>query len=264
MLSPIMTLTTVVGQTSYALPEDFLSMLYVQDPTTYEFLEEVPPRMIEEAGQEVPEEGSYVNRFRITQLSGIKAQPSAAGVVVVTPSGGSEAAANGIVVQGLDANGNWIEETLSSGSSWASLTSSNSFLNVTNIIKTGATWTRTITVTVGLVTLLSLTSSQTTKQYTMLELPVSPTQASTLRYRYYRKPVDLVYDYQLPQIPEAYGDILEYEALKLLPGFTKPDGAELSAWIEHVEDLKAGLAQNYQNARSLGGRVKRVRSIERI
>lgn len=263
MLSPAQTLSVSVGRQVYDLPEDFLSMLYVYDANQREYLEEVPPKGILEAEDGMSDVGTVL-RYRIVQVSGVKRQPTTAGVVVVTPSGGNEAAANGIVVQGVDGNGEWVEETLSSGSTWSSLTSTTSFAKVTNVIKTGATWTRTITVTSGSVTLLTLTASQFVKQYTQIEFVENPTVAYTFTYRYFQKPVDLVYDNQLPHVPDSYRDVLKYGALLLLPGFTKADGNELGVWKSEYDALLTGMKQNYQQARSLGARARRVRMITRI
>lgn len=263
MLSPVTTLNVTVGRQVYDLPEDFLSMLYVYDANQREYLEEVPPKGILEAEDGMSDVGNVL-RYRVVQVTGVKRQPTTAGVVVVTPSGGNEAAANGVVIQGVDANGEWAEEALSSGSTWASLTSTTSFSKVTNIIKTGSSWTRTITVTSGSVTLLTLTASQKVKQYTQIELVENPTTTYTFSYRYFQKPIDLVYDYQLPQVPDAYRDILKYGALLMLPGFTKSDTNELAIWQTEYQQLLKGLKQNYQQARSLGARARRVRYITRI
>lgn len=265
MLSPLMTLSVTAGRKSYALPENFLSMLFVrtsgEDP---QYLEEIPPKSLLEAEDGFTTNEGQLTRFKIVEITGVQRQPSTSGVVVVTPSGGNEAAANGIVIQGLDSTGQWVEETLSSGSTWASLTSTTSFQSVANIIKTGTTWTRTIVVTSGSVTLLTLTASEWVKQYQQIELVQTPTSSHTLYYQYFVKPIDLVYDYQLPQVPEAYRDVLEYDALLLLPGFTRATGEELDVWQKQSQQLHLGLKQNYQQSRSLGARARRIRMIERV
>lgn len=265
MLSPVSTLAVVAGQQSYALPADFLSMLWVRPENETELMEDIPVKSEEEAedGEEVRDSWTPF-RYRIVGVQGVKAQPTTAGVVVVTPSGGSEAAANGVIVQGLDSNGEWVEEALTSGSTWASLTTTNSFKTVTNVIKTGATWTRTIAVTSGSVTLVSLKATEKVKQYQMLELTRVPQVAKTLEYRYYRKPAELVYDYQLPQIPEIFSDLLEYEVLKLMSGFSRATQEELVVWQKESDHLFGQMRQNYQQSRALAGRTRRVRMAPRL
>lgn len=265
MLNPIVkSFNTVVGQRRYVLPGDYQQGLYFKNTSTEDFLEEVPAKVLLDAEDGVTDEEANTSRFMISTVSGIAAQPTSAGTVTVTPSGGNESASNGIVLQGLDANGNWIEETLSSGSTWASLTSTNSFLTLSNIIKTGATWTRTITVTRGSVTLLTLLASEFVKSYTQFELLADPTSVSTIEYRYYVKPIPLVYDYQQSQIPDPFADILEYQALIKLVGYTRATGDELAVWSGSSNELKGQMAQTYQHARTLGARARRVKYMDRV
>lgn len=262
MLSPLMTLTVGTSGKVYPLPENFLSMLYVKDATSGGYLEEIPGKSVIEAEEGLASPGD-LSRFMITSVDNVKQQPTTAGVVVVTTTGGSEATANGIIVQGLDANGVWREEALT-GTSWTTLTGSTVFAQITNVIKTGATWTRTITVTVGSVTVLVLSASEWTKQYQQLELLNTPTSSVTLQYRYFVKPVDLVYDYQPPQVPDAFRDLLVYDALLLLPGFIRSTTEELQSFERQRAELYTQLKQNYQQAKSLGARARRVRMVDRV
>lgn len=264
MLHPtIMTLTIASGTRHYNLPGNWQQGLWFKNPTTDEWLEEIPSKAIYEAEDGVSDDDANIQRFMINSVNNVQAQPTASGTVVVTPSGGNESASNGIVVQGLDANGAWQEETLSSGSTWASLTSTGSFSHISNIIKTGTTWTRTITVTRG-VTVLTLTSSEFVKQYQQFELLRTPTTAHTLEYRYYVKPIPLVYDYQLSQIPESFIDILEYETLIRLVGYTRATPDEVGIWSMASKELKDQMSQTYQQARTLGARANRIKYIERM
>lgn len=264
MLHPtIKTLSVVSGTRHYVLPGNWQQGLWFKNPTTDEWLEEIPSKAIHAAEYGVTDDDGNIQRFMINSVNNVLAQPTASGTVVVTPSGGNESASNGIVVQGLDASGNWQEETLSSGSSWASLTSSGSFSHISNIIKTGTTWTRTITVTRG-VTVLTLAASEFVKQYQQFELLRTPTQNHTLEYRYYVKPIPLVYDYQLSQIPESFIDILEYETLIRLVGYTRATADEVGIWSMASKELKDQMSQTYQQARTLGARANRIKYIERM
>lgn len=264
MLHPrVQTLTVLNGIRHYALPGNWQQGLWFKNPTTNEWLEEIPSKAIYEAEDGVNDDEGNVQRYMINSVQNVLTQPTASGTVVVTPSGGSESASNGIVIQGLDANGNWLEETLSSGSTWASLTSTGSFSHISNIIKTGATWTRTITVTRG-VTILSLTASEFVKQYQQLELLRDPSQNHTIEYRYYVKPIPLVYDNQLPQVPESFVDILEYETLIRLVGYTRATPDEVGVWDKAAQELKNQMSQTYQQARTLGARANRIKYIERM
>lgn len=262
MISPVRTLSVVSGQKVYPLPDDFLSLLYVKNVVTGDYLEEIPAKSQLEADEGLADLGD-MSRFMIQQLDGVRVQPSVPATITVTAAG-SEAAANGVIIQGLDANGVWVEEALTSGSAWTTLTTATTFEQITSVIKTGDTWTYGIVVDDGTDTLLSLADDEFTKQYQQLEFNQTPTTSVELVYRYYRKPVDLVYDHQGTQIPDAYRDILVYDALLALPGYIKADAEELQAWFALREELHKNLKQNYQQSRSLGARARRVRMIERI
>lgn len=264
MLHPtIKTLSVVSGTRHYALPGNWQQGLWFKNPTTDEWLEEIPSKAIHAAEDGVTDDDGNIQRFMINSVNNVLAQPTTSGTVVVTPSGGNESASNGIVVQGLDANGAWQEETLSSGSGWASLTSTGSFSHISNIIKTGTTWTRTITITRG-VTVLTLAASEFVKQYQQFELLRTPTQNHTLEYRYYVKPIPLVYDHQLSQVPESFIDILEYETLIRLVGYTRATADEVGIWNMASQELKQQMSQTYQQARTLGARANRIKYIERM
>ena len=97
----------------------------------------------------------------------------------------------------------------------------------------------------------------------MLELLASPTVSQVLEYRYYTRPVRLVYDNQTSQIPEAYEDLLEFKTLLLLPGFTRATEQELDIWTREANALEQQMKQNYQHGRTLGARARRVRMVPR-
>lgn len=261
MLHPqVRTLSISTGTQQYVLPDNWQQGLWVRNQTTKEYLEEIPAKSTVEASDDgaiISDDGS-IDRFSVISVMNVQGQPASTGTVSVATSGGSEAAANGIIIQGLDANGAWIEETLSSGSTWTTLTSTNSFSTITNVIKTGTTWTRTITITRGATTIATLGASDFGKQYQLFELAKVPTASATLEYRYYVKPVKLVYDNQVSQVPEPFEDILEYDALIKIQGYTRATDIEVQQWMGASNQLKQQLAQTYQQARTLNARLRRV------
>lgn len=264
MLSPPTSLSVVAGQTTYVLPSDCLSLLYLKDPDRGEYLEDVPIKGGLEAQDALEFQPDGVSRYRVVAVEGVSVQPSVADNIDVTTSGGAETLDNYVIIQGLTSSGLWVEESLQIGTSWSSRSTTNMFARVDNIIKVGTTWSRTITVSTSATTLATLTASQTGPgQFQKLELVGAPTTADTLEYRYYKSPIDLVYDNQQPQLPDAYRDVLEYRTLLALQGFTKATPDEMAFWAEEAARLETQLKQNYQQARSMGARNRRILMVPR-
>lgn len=250
------TLSLEAGRKYYPLHPQFAQLWYGQSVNSRDWLEEIPASGIIEMGDNILD-GTSANPFRflLTSTQNVKKQPTTAGVATVTTTGGTEAAANKIVMKGINSSGEYVEETLSSGSAWSTLTSSTSWSIVESISKYGGAFTRTITITIGADTILTLLASEYGRQYRQLELVKSPTVAQDFYYRFYRRPLKLVNDYDIPQIPEDYDDILVYGSLLDLQGFTRPDDGELKQWSSKYATLIDQMQKQYQQTRSTGGRV---------
>lgn len=257
MLWPkVETLSVVANTKVYPLHPQFSQLWYGQSVTTEDFLEEIPAGGIIEMGDNIiTGESDNPYRFILTTVQNIKTQPSSNGTLVVTTTGGTESSGNKIIVKGINTNGEYVEETLSSGSNWTSLTSSTSWSVIESISKVGATWTRTITCTRGSDTILTLLATEFGRQYRQLELLKIPTTSVTFNYRFYRKPLKLVNDNDTLQVPEEFDDILVYGSLLDLQGFARPESAELKLWQDRFKDLVDQMQKQYQHSRSLNGRA---------
>ena len=258
------TLTVAAGQTAYTLHPQLSQLLFVYNPTTNEYLEEIAPKGLMESEADW-NDGTIdqPDRFMLTGLSKVLTQPTAASVVTVTTTGGTESSSNSILVTGTS-NGVTVTESLASGSSWSSLTGSQSFDVITDITKIGTTWTRTITATANGQTLLALGASSYGQQYRTLELLASPTAASTLLYRFYRAPRQLVYDHDVPDVPFGFDDILVYTTLIAMQGYTRATQTELDFWAAQIRKLTDTLQMTYRAARTMGGRPTYTRYIPRV
>ena len=257
------TLSVTSGQKVYALHPRFGHPLFFYNPTTDQYLEEISPKGLLEADADWDDgEATEPDRFMLTNLSKVQAQPATPGVVVITTTGGTEVAANQIIVRGTY-NGAEVTETLSSGSVWSTLTGSQSFDIVEDITKVGATWTRLITATSGATTLLTLGATTYGQQFRTLELIDEPTAASTLTYRFYRQPRQLVLDNDIPDVPQGFDDILICQALIAMHGYTRATEPELTIWSAQVKRLTDVLQMTYRSTRSMGGRPTYTRYIPR-
>ncbi|NBV23591.1 MAG: hypothetical protein EBS05_16930 [Proteobacteria bacterium] len=258
------TLSLTAGQKVYTLHPQLSQLLFLYNPTTDEYLEEIAPKGLMESEADW-NDGTSDNpdRFMLTGLSKLLTQPSAASVVTVTTTGGTESSANSLLVTGTS-NGVVVTETLTSGSAWASLTGSQSFDVITDITKLGASWTRTITITANSQTLLTLGASSYGQQYRTLELLESPSAATALLYRFYRRPRQLVYDNDIPDVPQGFDDILVYTALIAMQGYTRATSTELDFWTAQIRKLTDTLQMTYRATRTMGGRPTYTRYIPRV
>jgi len=258
------TLSVVASTKIYALHPKLSQLLFVYNPDTDEYLEEIAPQGLMESEADWQDgETAEPDRFMLTGLTKILTQPSTASVISVDTTGGTESSGNSVRVEGTY-NGAIVTETLSSGSSWSSLTGTQTFDVITDITKIGTTWTRTITVTANSQTLLSLGSSSYGQHYRTLELLESPTAATSLLYRFYRLPRQLVYDNDVPDVPPNFDDILVYTALLAVQGYTRATGTEVKFWESQIRKLTDVLQMTYRATRVMGGRPTYIRYIPRI
>lgn len=258
------TLAVVAGTSVYALHPQFDQPLYLYNPDANEYLEEIPAKSLLESGADW-QDGTPTkpDRFMLAGIAKVATQPTAAGTVTVTTTGGTEAAVNSVIVSGVTSAGDYVEETLSSTNAWSTLTSTNTFATILDITKVGASWARTITVTCNSQTILTLAAATFGQQFRMLEIIGTPQAAINLLYRFYRKPRALVNDNDIPDLPEAYDDILVLRALLSMVGYSRATADEQAHWRARLTMLEQGLKMTYQQSRSLGGRPTFTRYIPR-
>lgn len=258
------TLALVAGTSVYALHPQFDQPLYLYNSDAKEYLEEVPAKSLLESGVEwATDTPTKPDRYMFTGISKVQTQPTTAGTVTVATTGGTEAAANSIIVSGVTSAGDYVEETLSSTNPWSTLTSTNTFQIVLDVTKVGASWSRLITVTCNSQTLLTLNASEFGKQFRMLEILGTPQANLNLLYRFYRKPRRLVNDNDIPDLPETFDEILVLRALTALQGYSRATGDEQAHWKSRLTMLEQSLKMTYQQSRSLGGRPTFTRYIPR-
>jgi hypothetical protein len=256
--------STEVGRQSYPMHPRFLQAHSFYNETADEWMEEIPAKELQrvDAPTTVFNLGGTL-QFTLTGLSHVLRQPVSAAAVVVTASGGTESAANSVQIVGLDELGNEVTEELSSGSAWTTLTSTTTFSYVESVTKLGASWTRAISVTSGSDTLLTLGASEFGKQYRMFELIKPATDVQVVKYRFYRKPRRLVNDNDIPDIPDAFSELLVLDTLLKLQGYSRATKTELEVWGGQFNMLMHQMRQTYQDGRSLGAKPRTIRYIPR-
>lgn len=258
------TLSVVANQKVYALHPQFQHPLYFYNPDTNIYLEEIPPKGLMESQADWDDgETDEVDRFMLTGVSKVQAQPATAGTVLVTSTGGQSSPTQSVIISGV-ANGVFVEETLSSGTNWSTLTSTNSYEVITDITKVGTGWQWPLTITVGATTIVTLPASAFGQQYRMFELVETPTTAQTVLYRFYREPRQLVNDNDIPDLPGQFDDILVYQTLLAMVGYTRATPDEQQLWQAQIRRLTDVLQMTYRSSRTMGGRPTYTRYIPRV
>lgn len=257
------TIAVTSARKDYALHPRFGHPLFFYNPETNTYLEEIAPRNLLESGEDW-QDGStdQPDRFMLTGLAKVADQPIVPSVVTVNTTGGNEFAINSLVVRG-SYNGVEVSETLSSGSSWSTITGSQMFDIVEDITKVGATWTKPVTLVAGAATLLTLNAEDFGHQYRTFELLKSPSASADVIYRFYRQPRQLVLDNDIPDLPKGFDDILVYQALIAMHGYTRATAPEIASWSQQVQKLTDVLQTTYRSTRSIGGRTTYTRYLPR-
>ena len=255
--------TTTINQKTYNLHPEFFQPLYFFDTVGKEYLEVVPVKQTVEVGEDIYEGTAEVpDRIQINSIVGVQGQPTTAAVVTVTTTGGVESATNSLVVRGI-VDDMVQEETLSSASSWSTISGSLAFSHIISITKVGNSWSRKITVTCDSTTVLVLLASEWAKQYQQVEFFVNPSSASAIYYRFYRKPRTLTLDNDATEVPSEFDDLLVLRAKLKMTGFSRADANEINEWRETESELMNQLRQTYQQSRALNSRPRYVTYVQR-
>lgn len=263
------TISVTADQKVYALHPEFYHPLFFYNPTSNEYLEEIPPVGLMESQADWDDgQSSEVDRFMLTGLSKLQAQPAASSQITIVTSGTQNPNGAQLRLTGIS-NGVPTTELVQADGGWSQLTSTTSFSLLQDVTKVGTTWNAPITLYSGYGTanqraLLQLNADEYGKQFRMFELLENPTTTQTVTYRFYRKPRQLVYDGDIPDIPAQFDDILVYQTLIAMAGYTRATPEELGLASAMVKKLTDQMQQSYRASRSMGGRPTYVRYIPRV
>lgn len=247
MLSPIRTLTTVVGQSSYILPSpNLLKFHYLRNLSTLDYASSAPADML-------PELADFQCNITYTVTdagSTVQAQPPTPDTLALT-STVSESAS--LYVEGEDANGAFISETID-----PSETSTQTFSRVDYYAKTGD-WDGLLTLAAtGGTTILTLTAEETGKEYPVLTFTQSPTSVGSWQYRYFRKPRVLTRDLDRPDLPFPHSGILVYDALLDLATYNELDSESVNIWRAKQQEYLDILYLQKLDGDTIAGLTQRI------
>lgn len=253
------TLTTVANQQTYALHQMFDRPLYFINRTGKAWLEEVPNRTLTPAEYEqttVPE-GS-ARSFCFWGFESVKAQPASPSVITLISSSASDTGTSYQVgVKGINTSGELVVDVVTMiGTANASTIAV--FDRVLAITKS-TQFNGTLTATAGSTELLRLTPTEFGRQYRLIHLLEKPTTAESIAYRFFRKPLYLTRDYDIPEIPAPYAQVLVYDALLLMAAYNS-DASEksIAIWREAQRRWERALAAHCAESQTLQSRSQYV------
>lgn len=213
------TITMVAAQRLYSLHQEYNRPLYFRNQGTGEMLIETPRRNIDAENTDWDND-TDTNRFVLAGWQTVKAQPTSASVItVVSDSASDNSSTYNITVRGVDSNGAVVTNTITPNGT-TPVAGTQSFVKILSIVKTAATnGTLTFTSNSAAVTVLSLTASEYARQYRQLELLYQPTAGDVIEYKFYRQPLKMTVDYDIPEIPAPYSQVLVWDALLMLMSY---------------------------------------------
>jgi hypothetical protein len=246
------TITTVAGQRTYSLHQEFERPLFVQNQSRKLLLHEVPNANIPE-GQLLDENIGSANFFSLWGIQPVPTQPTAAtGLRIRSTDSGDTGTAKTVRIRGVLSDGDVVTETLTANGTSNVASSETTYVEILNITKT-TPWTGAMILeTTGGTQLLLLRSNETSRYYRLLHLLDIPTAAETLKYRFYRKPLVMINDSDVPDLPSPHGRILVWDTLVHMASYNKIGNAErINIWREMREKAEEALYTTYRDAQTL-------------
>lgn len=245
------TITTVSGQTVYPLHQEFQRPLYFLNRSTSPptFLQEVQQRDLvrllrEEAAYTPP--SSSVMRFAFVERSPVAAHPASAAVTVVSASALDTGLTAQIAVKGVTTAGD-VEAEILTPDGTTPVSGTTLFKRILAVTRAGE-WNGVMTLSSGGTTLLALDPTEMGRSYPQIALVETPSAAETIAYRFYRQPLMLVNDYDIPEIPPPHTQILLWDALVAMGAYlTEIPASRFNVWKGKQAEAQLALYQAFAN-----------------
>ncbi len=244
MLSRTKQFTTVVGKQTYSLDADCLRLLYLKNVTTASLLIEQQAQNILDTGLLTPDPSSSYgvpDSFTAWGRSEVKDQPTSASVIAVTSSNSADNAVASVTVRGDTTTGVQSETVLCNASGLIAFTE---ILKVTK--SSGWVGTMTLTSNATVVTNLTLGATEYGKSYPNIYLPLIPTAAQVLEYRFYRQPSPLVADNDRPDYPAPFEELLVWETLLDMATYNSYTESMINYWTVKRDGLLLAMQHSSQ------------------
>lgn len=253
-------LTLASSTQIYALHQEYSRPLYFRNLRTRELLVETPAKNFEASGVD-PNNDQAGNRFMLWGRSPVKAQPAAASVLTIVSTSASDTGSDyALIIKGVTADDAVVAE-LVAPTGTTPVDSSNSFIKILSITK-AREWNGTLTVTSddGATTNLVLGSCEFGRQYPLIWLLYSPTSGDQIEYKFYRQPLILINDFDIPEIPAPFSQILVWDALLLLMAYDgQLDNPRIGTFRNQAQQLEDAMVEALWEGQSLGAEPRLIR-----
>jgi hypothetical protein len=246
------TITTTVGVQRYTLNPLVENLLYLRNDSESLLMRHIPNRGLNTGEFDWKAEEGSASEYMLWGHSHVKAQPAAASVMTVSSSSSSDTGTlYQVVVKGITADGD-IAADLITLNGQTSVNGTIEFVEVLTVTKSGEFNGILTVVDSESQTILTLGALEMGKQYRQIFLVQEPTESETLSYRFYRKPLILVNDYDVPDIPSPYSQLLVWDACLLFAGYNTDIRSEsVGVWRDERNKWKEALDEHVKEATSL-------------
>jgi hypothetical protein len=253
------TFPTVTGQQGYSLHQLFDRPLYFYNRNSKDLMIQVPRRDIQ-GGLEDDVTGK-ARHFSLQGHTNVLGQPASASTLsLVSDSALDTGTDYEIIVKGINTSNELVAEKLALTGT-TPVVSTYTYTKILAITKERL-MNGQLTVTAGAVTIIRLLPDEFGRQYQQLWLHQRPTAPETIEYRFYRKPMYLVNDYDIPDIPAPYSKILVYDALLQWGAYnTDTQDKTLHLWKEMQSQWERRLEAYVKEGQSLGAQTRKIRSV---
>jgi len=256
------TFTLSTSTRLYTLHPEFWRFEYARNQTSKQFLVEVPMRQLAEVGEDWNAGVAKTPYFRFVGVQPVSSQPSAASVVtIVSSDAGDTGASKAITIRGIS-SGALVSNTITPNG-LTPVAGTVSFTRILAVTK-GAAWTGTATLTSNsaAVTLLTLGPSEFGRSYRQIELLRTPDAADVVEYRFFRQPLAMSADNDIPDIPPPHAQILVWDALLLFAGYnTDLSAGAIKIWGGLQASMEEDMRKLWIEGQGVEARPRFVRNM---
>jgi hypothetical protein len=255
--------STTEDTQTYPLHQEFARPLYFYNATKKHYLREVPVRQIGPEGYR-PNDDTGAEFYTLWGRTFVKYQPTSASAITIVSSSALDTGSDyALIIKGVDTSGVVRAEQVNPTGT-TPIQTSISYTKILAITK-ARQWNGTLTVTSNssAVTNLTLHGCEMGRSYQQLYLLGNPPTGDSIEYRFYRQPLVLINDYDIPEIPPAHCQIMVWDTLCLLAGYnTDIPPQALQTWRQQQARTEANLIEASLEAQSMEAQPRYVRDLD--